>query len=530
MLKSFLSVCYLVQLCAFCYGQTTRIEIKLNRIPNDMEVISLAQKGFLLLYTGGEKRGNSFNSWNITKFNKSFEEQWNKLLDIPSRFSIENYLYDSVGNRFIWVSKSITQLRIDILDMNDGLSSAQTYGLDKHTKHIISTQMMKDDLFILFKYGPDEQMSGCYSSCCFPVSFPLSRAGLSIFKYGSIYTRIDLKNQIKYERIDLSKGIAIPDKIQGVSNSDETISVSSFKRKPHSHGGTSMVIKHLQKNLNTSDSIILNSPDGLYLQNIQLVGSLYGYAAVGTFNNVAPEPGEFLNTNDARGFYTAIIDSNINVNAIKIIRFSELKSFETYIENDNTTGNRNLSEAKKDRLKKRYKNYSTLLRFNEIVKRENDFIATAEAFFPVYSSYRDANGNIIRYFEGYNYTHALIICFDKNGNLKWDRTVPLNFNRLYLTIYQKIKVLQNSENLQLSYSSGGNINVITITGDDISEPENFKLPRLLKDDEKASEYMSDVTPWYGKKYLIWGGQKIRKSDIKGREGSNLIYMDEMEVK
>ena len=59
---------------------------------------------------------------------------------------------------------------------------------------------------------------------------------------------------------------------------------------------------------------------------------------------------------------------------------------------------------------------------------------------------------------------------------------------------------------------------------------HFTLEKTFKEDEKASEYIADVTPWYGNKYLIWGVQKIKRSDIKDREGSNVIYMDEMEVK
>ena len=355
-------------------------------------------------------------------------------------------------------------------------------------------------------------------------------AGLSVFKYGSIYTRIDLKNQLKYEQTDVGKGISIPDKIQNKSLSSETISVSSFKQRPHSHGKTALIVKNLDLRLKTNDSVIILAPENYYLQNIQLVKSGNGIAGVGTFNSSVPEPDDDINTINAQGFYTVIIDSNKNVNTVKIFRFSELKSFEKYIEDVNTRGKSELSESRKNRLKKRYKNYSTLLRFNEIVEREDDFIATAEAFYPVYSSYRDANGNLIQYFEGYNYTHCLILCFDKNGNIKWDKTVPLNFNRLYLNLSQKVELLQNGEDVQLSYGSGGNINVISISGDDVSDPENFKLPRLLKEDEKASEYIADVTPWYGNKYLIWGVQKIKRSDIKDREGSNVIYMDEMEVK
>jgi hypothetical protein len=529
MYKILSTVTLFLILTTFCVGQDTRIEIKLNRIPKDMEIISLERKGFLLLYTGGDRRGNAYNSWNITKFNTNFEEQWNKLIDIPSRYTIEKYLNDSISNRFIWVSISSSQLRVDMVDLNDGLNSTQTYNLGGHAREIVSAKIVENNLFLLFKYGPDDQASHCFNMCCF-ISFPLRMAGLSVFKYGSIYTRIDLKNQLKYEQTDVGKGISIPDKIQNKSLSSETISVSSFKQRPHSHGKTALIVKNLDLRLKTNDSVIILAPENYYLQNIQLVKSGNGIAGVGTFNSSVPEPDDDINTINAQGFYTVIIDSNKNVNTVKIFRFSELKSFEKYIEDVNTRGKSELSESRKNRLKKRYKNYSTLLRFNEIVEREDDFIATAEAFYPGYSSYRDANGNLIQYFEGYNYTHCLILCFDKNGNIKWDKTVPLNFNRLYLNLSQKVELLQNGEDVQLSYGSGGNINVISISGDDVSDPENFKLPRLLKEDEKASEYIADVTPWYGNKYLIWGVKKIKRSDIKDREGSNVIYMDEMEVK
>lgn len=521
---------FLLIFSTLCKSQDTRVEIKLNRIPKDMDVVSLNSEGFLLLYTGGERHGNTYNSWNITKFNTNFEEGWNKLLEIPSRFSIKNNFIDTANNQFIWISTSASQLRIDILDLKDGLNSAQTYSLAKHATDIISAKVIGSDLFLLFKYAPNDQASSCFSMCCLPLSLPLNSAGWSVFKYGSIYTRIDLKNQLKYERIDVSKGISIPDKIQNMNLADETILVSSYKRQPHSHGNTAIIVKNIKQNLTTKDSIIVTAPMNIYLQNIQLVVSDKGFAGAGTFNNSSPDADEDINTITAQGFYTVIIDSNKKVTAIKLFRFTELKSFEKHIEDMNLRGKTELSENRKNRLKRRYKNYSTLLRFNEIVERENDFIATAEAFYPVYSTYRDINGNLIQYFEGYNYTNCLIICFDKKGNIKWDQTIPLNFNRLYLNISQKVKVLKSGENVQLSYGSGGNINVITINGDTFNGPEYFKLPRLLKEDEKASEYIADVTPWYGKKYLIWGVQKIKRSDIKDREGSNVIYMDEMEVK
>ena len=236
---------FLLIFSTLCKSQDTRVEIKLNRIPKDMNVVSLNSEGFLLLYTGGERHGNTYNSWNITKFNTNFEEGWNKLLEIPSRFSIKNNFIDTANNQFIWISTSASQLRIDIVDLKDGLNSAQTYSLAKHATDIISAKVIGSDLFLLFKYAPNDQASSCFSMCCLPLSLPLNSAGWSVFKYGSIYTRIDLKNQLKYERIDVSKGISIPDKIQNMNLADETILVSSYKRHSHSHGNTAIIVKNI---------------------------------------------------------------------------------------------------------------------------------------------------------------------------------------------------------------------------------------------------------------------------------------------
>ena len=525
MIKNLFTFFLFIHFCTVTLGQNTRIEIKLNRIPNDVEVISLNKKGFLLIYTGGERRGDARNAWNISKFNSNFEEAWNKSMEIPSRFTVENYINDSVSNRLIWFSKSATQFRLDIIELKDGIRSTQTYSLGKHAKELVGSKIVGNDLFILFKYGPESQASTCFAMCCFPISVPLNYRGVSLFNYGSIYTKIDLEKQMKYERVDVTKGMEMPDKIQD----DGYLTVSSFKHKHRSGGKTYLNVKNLNANLSTRDSFKIESPKNHYLQNIQLTTAYNGYAGIGTFNQDPPDPNDLLNIIEAKGIYTVILDSTQHLKFIKVIPFHELGSFQTYIENLNKRRNRELSEDSKKRLKNRYKNYSTMLRFNEIIERENDFIATVEAFYPVYSSYRDAAGNVIRYFDGYNYTYCLIVCFDKNGNLKWDQTVPLNFNRLYLNLSQKVKILQDSSEVQLIYGSGSTINMVSIVGDSIHEPKKIKLPRLLKEDAKASEYDSDITPWHGKKYIIWGVQKIRKSDIKDRDGSNLIYLDEIEL-
>lgn len=115
---------------------------------------------------------------------------------------------------------------------------------------------------------------------------------------------------MKYERIDVSKGISIPDKIQNMNLADETILVSSYKRQPHSHGNTAIIVKNIKQNLTTKDSIIVTAPMNIYLQNIQLVVSDKGFAGAGTFNNSSPDADEDINTITAQGFYTVIIDSN----------------------------------------------------------------------------------------------------------------------------------------------------------------------------------------------------------------------------
>jgi hypothetical protein len=511
--------------CQFAYAQSTRIEVKLSRLPKDVEIISLQKEGFLLKYAGGEKRGHSFNSYNLTKLNSNFEEVWNKLLDIPSRFSIEYQLVDSISNQFVWISKSATQIRIDLLNLDSGKNSTQTYGLSRNFKQIISAVLLDSNLFILSQYGPDEQIEGCYYSCCFPISLPLRNNGLSIFKYGNIYTKIDLKNQLKYDRIDISNGISIPDKIQADYSNKKGFTSSGFKYKTHNHGISILEIKNLNQQLQTTDSFDIEAPKNTYLQNIQWHESSIEKVGFGTFNKQAPLVTDNLNTNEAQGFYTVILDSTQKINHLKLFKLSDLSSFNGLLEFSNNY--KSLSNSRREKLKRQYQNYSTLIRVNALIERESDFIATAEAFYAVYSTYRDANGNLVQYFEGYNYTHCFILCFDKKGNLKWDKTIPLNFNRLYLNLNQKVKSLTSYNKVQLSYGSGSNINIISIDGDSLSGPKNYELPRLVKEDEKVNEYFVDVTPWHKNKYLIWGVQKIKKSDAKEREGNTIIYIDEL---
>lgn len=497
-----------------CIAQGTRIEIKLAEIPTNTKIVTLTKKDFLVLYKINEGRGSPFNTWNITKFNAHFNDLWNVLIEIPTRFEIKSKLYDSLYNRYIWVSTSSTQMRIDLLDLSNGDYQSQTYGLATHVDEIRSTKIIGHDLFVLFYYGPNEQANDASMICC----RPMRKSGISAFKTGCLYTRIDLKNQIKYEQSDISRGVTVPDKIQNNTIQPGLFTVSIIKQKPHSNGQSELILKNLGKNLITIDSFILGARDNTYLQNAILLNSTKDYAVIGTYDSATSAHNK-NNTSYSKGFYSSFMDTGRTFSPIRLYPFSEFKSIETYLKSNPYRNNHRIEAHQKAT------SFSTHLWLNDVIETDSEFIQTAEAYFPVYSTNTIVNGHLTQKFEGYNYAFCLVLGFNKTGQLKWDQTIPLSFNRLYETISQKVNITLSDNTLRASFSSMGKLNLVTFVPGLLPNTKTYDWPRMNPDDEKIIEYDSGETPWDKKRTLIWGVQKIKTSTIETREKNIILYID-----
>ena len=88
-------------------------------------------------------------------------------------------------------------------------------------------------------------------------------------------------------------------------------------------------------------------------------------------------------------------------------------------------------EKKQKRKEKRGKelSFNYNIACHDIIKKGDRYIMVGEAYYPTYraETTTDANGNTRtrQVFDGYQYTHAVVAGFDKDGGLIWDNTFKL---------------------------------------------------------------------------------------------------------
>ena len=114
--------------------------------------------------------------------------------------------------------------------------------------------------------------------------------------------------------------------------------------------------------------------------------------------------------------------------------------------------------------------HNYLIKCHNIIKKGDNYILAGEAFYPTYRSEQRSfylRGQIstswVQVFDGYQYTHAVIIGFDKEGKLIWDNTFKMFPYSKPLYVKKFISISEaNNEEISMLFSSGSTIHMKTI--------------------------------------------------------------------
>jgi hypothetical protein len=199
---------------------------------------------------------------------------------------------------------------------------------------------------------------------------------------------------------------------------------------------------------------------------------------------------------------------------------------------------------------------------HDVVERNGEYVVVAEAYYPTYrnnnmyspfmspwgfgpsfgygfggfggygpygyspwgSPYR--NNQI---FDGYQYTHAVVAGFDKQGNLLWDNVLELNDVKLF-TLREQVKVSFSGENVILAYSFKGKLKSKIIRGSEVVEAKNdINLDSEYADDRVKKNQVNNIEYWYGNYFLAWGYQRISNTsqDRQVRGTRNVVYCNKV---
>lgn len=232
----------------------------------------------------------------------------------------------------------------------------------------------------------------------------------------------------------------------------------------------------------------------------------------------------------SRGLYVTKF-LNGNQQFINYHEFSDLNNFFNYLNNKQEMKIKARIERQEKKGKKAAFNYRLFV--HDIMKIGDEYILVAEAYYPRYASYstsysgypgsasRRANPS----FLGYKYTHAIVVAFDRSGNLLWDNSFEIkDFESYNLEAY--VVLSESGENVFLSYLDDNRVVSKVMRGENIKDSlYYYPINSLYSSDEVRKRGTNDekLEYWFNKTMVAFGEQVIHNSVDDGVKNNREVF-------
>jgi hypothetical protein len=478
--------------------QTGRYEIPVFNLEKNFEIIPAGRQG---LYLHRRLTAGKDDQLQLIKLDTAFAEKWSGFLTIE-----KNYML--MGKRSFG-DKLFLLLRYRDYSRNDLILFMINEENGNYSRYVIKS-------FIPFAPGEFQLtekaalIGGYYNRV--PVVLH--------FSFGTLKSKVlpGLFN----ESGELTQIRTHPD-----ASFDVLISARNFQKQ------RTLWIKNYDPDGNIVRNFSLDAEDNKHLifgrslktdKNMQLVAGVYGSRSA-----------EF-----SRGLFITSIDPS-GMQQARYYNFADLENFFKYMKAKREKRIKNRIERKKIKGKKIRFNYRFLV--HELIPYNNQYILLGEAFYPRYtsmdrSSYTSffnpfVNPNAIiqngRIFDGYYYTHAVVMCFDTNGNLIWDNSFEINDVRTF-TLEQFVKLEVHQDKIALLYLFDNEIRTKIIKGDQVLEGKTTDPIRTMSENDIVKKEVSDRSKleyWYDDYLYAYGVQEIINSSGNGLGKRRVFYINKV---
>jgi hypothetical protein len=165
-------------------------------------------------------------------------------------------------------------------------------------------------------------------------------------------------------------------------------------------------------------------------------------------------------TDYSRGIFVASVNV-LGEYAIKYYQFADLEHFFNYMKARREKRVKEKIERRRIKGKKIKFNYRVLVQ--ELIPFGNQYILLGEAFYPHYTYPSN-----VQIFDGFQYTHAVVIGFDQNGKLMWDNSFEINDVKTF-SLEKFVKIYPEEDRIILLYLFENIIRSKIISGSDVLE-------------------------------------------------------------
>ncbi|MEO1051181.1 MAG: hypothetical protein AAFX87_11170 [Bacteroidota bacterium] len=279
-------------------------------------------------------------------------------------------------------------------------------------------------------------------------------------------------------------------------------------------------------------------PDGNLINNFSLDAErrrtlIFGKSIVSEDNQLIAGVYGRRGSEYSRGLFIANVNQ-YGEQAIKYYNYGDLTNFFGYLKIRREERIKRRIERRKTRNKRIKFNYRVAV--HDIVKKDDHYVLIGEAFYPRYKNvgaghYGGGIFNNARFnspggfggnsasllFDGYRFTHAVIIGFDEEGNLLWDNTFEIN-DVIKFDLEPNVALSVEDDQMVLLYLQDNAIRSKIIKDGEVVEGKEFNDIQMKFQDDvvKNNDFETGkVEHWYNNVHCAYGVQRIK--NLKDKE-------------
>jgi hypothetical protein len=466
--------------------QSARVEIPLRRDEQKFEIISGNEHG-LFLYR--RLPGSPDDQLELARIDTAFTEKWRG--------------YMAIDKRYILMGKRTEKDRLFLLLRYQDYSRNDftLFSIDQENGNFLRYEIRN---FIPFS----------------PLDFQLTSTAALM---GGYYNRVPVVIHFSFAT---QKSKILP----GLLN--ETGDLTQIKT--HSDGSFDVLIT--ARNFIGQKTVWIKNytADGDLVQNLALEPegnkNLIFARLLKTTNNMQVVAGVFggRNSEFSRGLFIASVDPS-GLQRLRYYNFSDLENFFKYMKARREQRVQERIQRRKIKGKKIRFHYRFIV--HELVPHNGQYILLGEAFYPRYTSvdrsgsffnpYSFSSSSMIRdgrIFDGYYYTHAVVIGFDQQGNILWDNSFEINDVKTY-TLEQFVKLEIQHDKVVLLYLYEDALRSKIIKGNEVLEGKATEPIKVNLEDgnpQKEAIRESKLEYWYEDFFYAYGILEIDNPTIGKR--------------
>jgi hypothetical protein len=222
----------------------------------------------------------------------------------------------------------------------------------------------------------------------------------------------------------------------------------------------------------------------------------------------------------SKGIFVASIDP-LGMQQVRYYNYADLNNFFKYMKAKREERIKSRIERRKVKGRKIRFNYRLLV--HELVPYNDQYVLLGEAFYPKYVSAGYSSGFFSpfglggnrplqndRVFDGYYYTHAVVMGFDNSGKLLWDNSFEINDVKTF-TLEQFVKIDPRDDKIALLYLFNNEIRSKIIKDNDVLEGKT-RDPIKVSDHDVTSKNENGISKldyWYNNFFIAYGVQMVR---------------------